>query len=121
MKNDAILDVRHGMRRQITWQKQEQCWTKDSWVQQEQKTMQQEREEVFLALQYAASFHCLLEELKDCEELWLAEREEGLHGKKRVRIRGIERRCGRGSKYMKVPGKCTAPKVLAKKFEKWRR
>ena len=27
------------------------------------------REEVYAALQYAASFHCLVEEWKDCEEL----------------------------------------------------
>ena len=33
------------------------------------KTVQQEREEVYAALQYAASFHCLVEEWKDCEEL----------------------------------------------------
>ena len=33
------------------------------------KTMQQEREEVKMALQYAASFHCLAERWKDCEEL----------------------------------------------------
>ena len=33
------------------------------------KTMQQGREEVFSALQYAASLHCLVEEGKDCEEL----------------------------------------------------
>ena len=33
------------------------------------KTMQQEREEVHAALQHAASFHCLAEEWKDCEEL----------------------------------------------------
>ena len=33
------------------------------------KTVQQEREEVFAALQYAASFHCLVEEWNDCEEL----------------------------------------------------
>ena len=33
------------------------------------KTMQQEREEVYAALQYAASFHCLVEEWKDCAEL----------------------------------------------------
>ena len=33
------------------------------------KTVQQEREEVYAALQYAASFHCLLEEWKDCAEL----------------------------------------------------
>ena len=33
------------------------------------ETKQQEREEVCAALQYAASFHFLLEEWKDCEEL----------------------------------------------------
>ena len=32
------------------------------------KTVQQEREEVCTALQYAASFHRLVEECKDCEE-----------------------------------------------------
>ena len=31
-------------------------------------TVQQEREEVFSALQHAASSHCLVEEWKDCEE-----------------------------------------------------
>ena len=33
------------------------------------ETKQQEREEVYAALQYAASFHCLAEQWKDCEEL----------------------------------------------------
>ena len=33
------------------------------------RTVQQEREEVYAALQYSASFHCLVEEWKDCEEL----------------------------------------------------
>ena len=33
------------------------------------ETIKQEREEVYAALQYAASFHCLVEEWKDCEEL----------------------------------------------------
>ena len=33
------------------------------------ETMQQEREEVHAALQYAASFHCLVEQWKGCEEL----------------------------------------------------
>ena len=32
-------------------------------------TIQQEREEVYAAMQYAASFHRLVEEWKDCEEL----------------------------------------------------
>ena len=31
--------------------------------------MQHEREEVYAALQFAASFHCLVDEGKDCEEL----------------------------------------------------
>ena len=33
------------------------------------ETMKQEREEVYVAFQHAASFHCLVEECKDCEEL----------------------------------------------------
>ena len=33
------------------------------------KTVLQEGEEVYMALQYAASFHCLVEEWKDCGEL----------------------------------------------------
>ena len=33
------------------------------------KTLQQEREEVYAALQHAASCHCVVEEWKDCEEL----------------------------------------------------
>ena len=32
------------------------------------KTVQQEREEVFVVLQCAARFHCLVEEWRDCEE-----------------------------------------------------
>ena len=32
-------------------------------------TLKQEREEMYVALQYAASFHCLVEQWKDCEEL----------------------------------------------------
>ena len=86
------------------------------------KTIQQEREEVCAALQYAVSLQCLVEERKDSEELkpkpkekwtfvdtrsedtkhrtkWCAETEE---------YRCM--RCGRGIKYMKMPGKCTGPK-----------
>ena len=32
-------------------------------------TIQQEREEAYAALQHAISFHCLVEEWKDCKEL----------------------------------------------------
>ena len=30
-------------------------------------------------------------------------------------------RCGRGSKYMKMPGRCNGPKFLSKSLTKWRR
>ena len=33
------------------------------------KSVQQKREKVYAAWQHAASFHCLVEEWKDCEEL----------------------------------------------------
>ena len=33
------------------------------------ETLQQEREDVYAAFQHAASFHCMIEEWKDCEEL----------------------------------------------------
>ena len=56
-------------RRRMIWQKQEQRWTKGLWRKRETETMQQEREEVHAALQCAASFYCLVEEWKDCEEL----------------------------------------------------
>ena len=49
-----------------------------------------ERQEVYAALQYAASFHCLVEEWNDCEELkpkskdkWIfvdQKKEESKHG-----------------------------------------
>ena len=40
------------------------------------KTVQQEREEVYAALQYTASFHCLVEEWEDCEELKMKPKEK---------------------------------------------
>ena len=80
------------------------------------ETMQQEREEVYAALQYAASFHCLVEQWKDCEELrpkpnekWVFVEKKSENIKHRTewcaeadRYRRV--RCGRGSKSMKMPG-----------------
>ena len=43
-------------------------WDERFMAQARANTVQQERE-VYAALQYAASFHCLVEEWKDCEEL----------------------------------------------------
>ena len=83
------------------------------------KMVQQEREEVYAALQYAASFHCLVEEWKDCEELkpkpkekWIFvenKREETRHQTEWCAEANKYRcmKCGRGSKYMKMKGKCT--------------
>ena len=97
------------------------------------KTVPQERELVYAALQYAASFHCLVEEWKDCEELkpkpkekWVfvdKKREETKHrtewGADANKYRRI--RCGRGSKYMKMPETCTGPKYLSEHLGKWRK
>ena len=97
------------------------------------ETMQQEREDIHAALQYAASLHCLVEEWKECEELKLKpkekwtfvdqRREETKHRTEwRVETNKYRcMRCGRGSKYMKMPEKCTGPKYLSKSFGKWRR
>ena len=73
------------------------------------KTKQQEREEVYAAVQYAASFHC--------------------SAKRKVDVRGPEKRgnetsngmvcryrcmrCGKSSKHMKMPGKCAGPNFLS--------
>ena len=78
------------------------------------KTVQQGRKEVYAALQYAASFHCLVDEWKDCEELkpqpkekWTCVDMKREESKQRAeccanasKYRCI--RCGRGSKYKKM-------------------
>ena len=91
----------------------------------------QEREEVNVSLQHAASFHCLVEEWKDCEEVRpRAERKVEFVDKRREKMKHrTERcaeankyrcmRCGKGSKYMKMSGRCDGPKVLSKRLGKW--
>ena len=90
------------------------------------ETLQQEREEVHAALQYAASVHCLVEEWKDCEEpkpkpkekLIFADlkREEMKHQYEWCSQANKYRcmRCGWSSKYMRIARKrCTGPKYLS--------
>ena len=89
-------------------------------------TVQQEREEVYAALQYAASFHCLEEGWRGCEALkpqpkekwtlWDKKREETRHRTEWCAAVSKYRclRCGRGGKYMKMQGKCTGPKYVSK-------
>ena len=88
------------------------------------QTMQQEREEVHAALQYAASFHCLVEHWKDSEEIKPKPKEKWIFvDKKSEETRHRTEWCaeadryrcmrfGRGSKYKNMPGKCTGPKFL---------
>ena len=96
------------------------------------KSMQQEREEESTALQHAASFRCLVEEWQDYEERrpepkekWVFMEKKSENTRHRTewcaeanKFRCV--RCGRGSKYMMMPGKCTGPKLLSKGPEKWR-
>ena len=49
-------------RKRMSWQRQEQCWTKDLWRGSKSKDSAARKRKVFSALQYAASFHCLVEE-----------------------------------------------------------
>ena len=94
-------------------------------------TLKQGKEEVYVALQYAASFHCLVEQWKDCEELKPKPKEKLIFV--HTRSGGMKHRtewcaeanrhrcmrCGRGSKYMKMPGRCNEPKFLSKSLKKW--
>ena len=86
------------------------------------EAMKQERTELYVALQHAASFHCLVEEWKDCDELKPEPNEKRIFVNKKSegtkhqteccaeadRYRCM--RCGRGSKYMKMT------KILVKKI-----
>ena len=92
------------------------------------ETIQQELEEVFAALQYAASFQCLVEEWKDREELKLKPKEKLISVDQEKRgdescdgvARGNQQvsvlEVWKSSKYMKLPGKCRGPKNLSGLF-----
>ena len=58
-----------AMRKRMSWAKAGATLDEGFTAETRAKTVQQEREEVYAALQYAATFHCLVEEWKDCEEL----------------------------------------------------
>ena len=97
------------------------------------ETKKKEREEVYVALQCAASFHCSVEEWKDCEELrpktkekWIfvdTRRERTKHRTEWCPEANRYRcmRCAKGSKYMKMSGRRDGPKFFSKRLEKWRR
>ena len=85
-------------------------------------TIQHERDEVCAALQYADSFHCLVEDVKDCEELRSKRKEKLVFGNRRGQAkkhrtewcvaakRMPAHECGRSSNNMKIQGTCDGPK-----------
>ena len=90
------------------------------------ETMQQEREETYAALPYAASSHCLVEEWKDCEELkpkpkdkWTfvdQKREDTKHRTEWCAEANKHRRmrCGRGKQVHEDARKMYRTKILVK-------
>ena len=68
MRCRVLRSLSMVMRKRISWQRKERRWTKDSWRRQDQKRFSRS-EKWYPALQYAASFRCLVEDWKDCEEL----------------------------------------------------
>ena len=93
------------------------------------EAMQQKREDMHAALQYAASFRCLEEQWKNCEEprpkpkekwVFVAKKSENMKHRTDWRAEADMcrcMRCVRGSTYMKMPGTCTGPKFLTKSLE----
>ena len=80
-----------AIKRRMSWQKEEQCWTKGSWRKREKRQCsKREREEVYAALQYTASFHCLVKEWKDCEELKPKPKEKWIFVDQKKEERNIE-------------------------------
>ena len=118
----AHLRYNYTLHTQALWRRQEQ----------------QKREEVHAALQYAASFHCLVEEWKDCEEFETkARRKVDLHESEKGGTKHqTEWWCVAANKYrcvqfgkcitnMKEQGKRTGPKWLTErskhKLTRWRK
>ena len=88
------------------------------------RTVQQEREEVYAALQYAASFHCLVKAWKDCEELKPKPKEKLIFVDKiREETKHRTEWCTDANKYrcMRCGGKCTGPIYMSENFGKWRK
>ena len=64
------------------------------------ETMKKEREEVCVVLQYAASFHCLVEEWKDCGELRPKPKEKLIFvDKRRERMKHRTEWCAEAHRY----------------------
>ena len=82
--------------------------------------LKQERDEVYEALQYAASFHCLVEEWKGCEELRPKPKEKLVFvEKKSENMMQRTEWCAEANKYRCFRcGRGSKPKIVSKSFEK---
>ena len=85
-------------------------------------TVQQRSEEVYVALQYAALVHCLVDEWKDCEEskprpkvkwTFVNKNVEAKKHRTEWRAAASKYRCVRCNK-MKMAGTCEGPRWLGK-------
>ena len=118
-----------AMRRLMSWQKQKQCWTKGLW--------QKPRAETVHRKERRCMQHCSMRPAstawynngrtvraqanaeRKVDFLWIKKREETKHRTEWCAEADRYRcmRCGRGSKYMKMPGKCTGPNCCEKCLE----
>ena len=95
------------------------------------ETLQQEREKVYAAMQFPASFHCLVEQWNDCEELKPKPKEKWIFVDKKSEetkhqtewcAEADRHRCMKMWRRKQIHGdakKCTGPKFLSKSLGKW--
>ena len=112
----------------MSQRKKERRWTEEIWRKVRASTIQQEREEVYAALQYAASFHCLVEEWRLCgayakgkTKVGLCRQKSGskeashgvVCGSKHISVNEMRR----SRTNMKIQGTCEGPKVAAGRLQ----
>ena len=118
-------------RRRMSGQKKEQCWKKGSWRKQEQRQCSRSEKRCMQRCSVQPAFtaqwkngRTVMSSIKlKPKEKWTfvdQKREETKHRTEWCAEASKYRcmRCGRGSKCMKMPGKCTVPKYLSKKLGK---
>ena len=113
----------------MSQRKKERCWTEEIWRKVRASPILQEREEVYATLQYAAGFHCLVEEWKECEELTPKAKQMRVFVDKKRGSKEASRGVVCGSKHifvnemrrsrtnMKIQGACEGPKVAAGRLQ----
>ena len=106
-------------RRRMSWQKKEQCWTKGLWRKREQRQCSKKDKRCF---QFCSMQPAFTAQWKNGDKRKVDQKSEEMKHRTEWCAEANKyrcMRCGRGSKYMKMPGKCTGPKYLSKKIGKW--